>query len=216
MVSIKPGSAATAAALTLLGAPGSSSTNRLRIALAVKGLPYKFEKVDMGTNESRSEEYRQTMNRLGQIPILQVGAIKLRQTVAQLEFLEEVYPQPPLLPEDPIERARVREIVEIVNSFIQPMQNKLTVEKIAEMDSELAEWLPRAVKAHVNPDGGSGHEEDEVAPILWPHWWIIKGFDSIEGLIDDLEWRRHHWHRRFRPKRTRHLRIRHPDWDQRH
>lgn len=47
MVSIKSGSAATAAALTLFGAPGSSTTNRLRIALAVKGAPYAFEKIDM-------------------------------------------------------------------------------------------------------------------------------------------------------------------------
>lgn len=121
------------------------------------------------------------MNKLGQIPILQVNDIKLRQTVAIMEYLEEVYPEPKLLPDDANERARVREVVEIVNSYIQPMQNKLTVEKIAEMDCELAEWLPKAVKAHVD---GTAHGKDEVAPILWPHWWIIKGFESIEGLID--------------------------------
>lgn len=184
MVSIKPGTAA--AALTLIGAPGSSTTNRLRIALAVKGLPYKFVTIDMGSNESRSESYRKTMNSLGQIPILQVGNnnVKLRQSVAILEYLEEAYPEPALLPQDVIQRARVREVVEIVNSFIQPMQNKLTVEKIAEMDPELAEWLPKVVKAHVD---GTNHGQEEVAPILWPHWWILKGFDSIEGLIDDSD-----------------------------
>jgi maleylpyruvate isomerase len=179
MVSIKPGGAA----LTLFGAPGSSTTNRLRIALALKGIDYNFVSINIGDNECRSPEYLKTMNTLGQIPILQVNHdVKLRQSVAILEYLEEAYPSlPPLLPTHPLERARVRQVVEIVNSYIQPMQNKLTVEKIAEMDPALAEWLPQAVKAHVH---GTKHKEPQVAPVLWPHWWIIKGFESIEGLID--------------------------------
>lgn len=124
------------------------------------------------------------MNILGQIHILQISQdVKLRQSVAILEYLEEAYPSlPPLLPTHPLERARVRQVMEIVNSYIQPMQNKLTVEKIAEMDPELAEWSPKAVKAHV--DGTKHDDQQQVAPVLWPHWWIIKGFESIEGLID--------------------------------
>jgi glutathione S-transferase len=62
------------------------------------------------------------------------------------------------------------------------MQNKLTVEMIAKMDKELAEWLPLLVKAHIE-----GHTAtDKPVPLsLWPHFWIHKGFDAIENLIAD-------------------------------
>lgn len=172
-------------ALTLYGYHGSSTTNRIRLALAFKNIPYKFVEVDEGpANEQRSEQWKSTMNSLGQIPVLKVNQdIVLRQSVAVCEYLGDAFPESPsLLPEDPIARARVREVVEIVNSYIQPMQNKLTVEKIAKMDPDLAAWLPIAVKAHI--EGGHEHE---VAPVLWPHEWIMKGLASIEKLIDDGE-----------------------------
>jgi glutathione S-transferase len=126
-----------------------------RITLAVKSIPYMFQKVDLGSDEQRSQEYHDSRNRLEQIPLLQVGEdTLLRQSVAILEYLEEAYPgKPKLLPDDPIDRARVREIVEIVNSYIQPMQNTLTIEKVAEMDDKLAKWLPRAVTAHTTGVG---------------------------------------------------------------
>ena len=180
------------AAITLFGYHGSSTTNRIRIAMAVKGIPYDYVSIDEGAaNVQRSDEWTSTKNKLAQIPVLQVtdssnnNTTLLRQSVAIMEFLEEAYPNTKsLLPKDPIERAKTREIVEIVNSFIQPMQNKLTVEKIAEMEPKLAAWLPLAVKAHI--DGGThAMEEGEETPILWPHEWIIKGFNAIESLIDD-------------------------------
>jgi glutathione S-transferase len=171
--------------LTLFGFHGSSTTNRIRIALAVKKLPYTFHVVDAAANEQRTELYHKTMNALEQVPILKVEGqnVLLRQSVAIMEYLEDAYPETQkLLPDDPLQRARIREVVEIVNSFIQPMQNKLTVEKIAEMDKELAEWLPKVFKLHIE---GGGHDLNEKAPILWPQEWIIKGLESIEGLIDD-------------------------------
>ena len=126
------------------------------------------------------------MNPLAQIPVLKVeddtDSVLLRQTLAVCEYLEEAYPDTPrILPENPVARAKVREVAEIVNSYIQPMQNKLTVEKLAKVDKELAEWLPLAVKHHIE----GGHFDDEVAPVLWPHEFIMKGFSVIEKLIDD-------------------------------
>ena len=183
------------AALTLFGFHGSSTTNRIRIAMAIKGIPYKFQYVDNGAaNEQRSSEWTQTKNKLSQIPVLQVDleydsssetleTVLLRQSVAIMEYLEDAYPETKrLLPEDPIQRAKNREIVEIVNSYIQPMQNKLTVEKIAAMEPTLAAWLPVAIKAHI--DGGIHGSTEEETPILWPHEWIMKGFAAIESLID--------------------------------
>jgi len=172
MVAVK----GAAGALTLFGFPPSSSTNRLRIALAVKGIPYTFHKVDLGSGEQRTHEYHKTRNRLEQVPLLQVGEdTLLRQSVAILEYLEDAYPdKPKLLPDDPIERARVREVVEIVNSYIQPMQNKLTVEKVAEMDKKLAEWLSKA----------GTQDKDEEKTTVWPQWWIMRGLEAIENLVD--------------------------------
>lgn len=105
-------------------------------------------------------------------------------------LLGAAYPNhlPQLLPTDLIQRAKVREIVEIVNSLIQPMQNKLTVQKVAEMDKEFGEWLPNAVKSHLSNDSSGHHhsdKEDNKPPNFWPHQWIHKGFIAIEGLIDD-------------------------------
>ena len=182
MVSVAKGATT---GLTLFGFHGSSTTNRIRIALAVKNIPYTFQVVDLAGNEQRTELYHKNMNALEQIPILKVEGqnVLLRQSVAIMEYLEDAYPETQkLLPDDPVQRARIREVVEIVNSFIQPMQNKYTVEMIAEMDKELADWLPKAFKAHIT---GGGHEPKEKAPILWPQKWIMKGLEAVEGLIDD-------------------------------
>jgi glutathione S-transferase len=174
----------SAGALTLFGFPGSSTTNRLRLALTIKGIPFTFHKVDLGSGEQRTHEYHNTRNRLEQVPLLQLeDGTLLRQSVAILEYLEEAYPgKPKLLPDDPVDRSRVREVVEIVNSYIQPMQNKLTVEKVAELDDHLATWLPKAITAHTK---GGGHDREEDTPTLWPQWWIMRGLEAIESLVDD-------------------------------
>jgi glutathione S-transferase len=74
----------------------------------------------------------------------------LRQSLPILEYLEEAYPDTPKLlpPDDTIQRARIREVAEIVNSLIQPMQKKRTVERVAELNEEFAAWLQKATKAH--------------------------------------------------------------------
>ena len=61
------------------------------------------------------------------------------------------------------------------------MQNKLTFEEIAQLDPVLAEWLPTAVKHHIE---GGGADEAPTAPDLWPHRWIKRGLATIEKLID--------------------------------
>src|SRR5580658_926241 len=106
----------------------SSATWRVRIALEYKGLAYDKECVALrreGGGQHSSEFLK--VNPLGQVPALVVagerGPTTITQSMAILEYLEETHPTPPLLPADPLSRARVRELAEIVNSGIQPLQN---------------------------------------------------------------------------------------------
>lgn len=171
--------------LKLFGFPGSSTANRVRIALAIKKIPYEFVLVDFKGGEHLTAEYAKTKNPINQIPILELDdGTLLRQSLPIIEYLEEAYPSSPsLLPlaQDPVARARVREVAEIFNSFIQPLQNKIVVEKVATLDPEFAKWLPLAVKAHLE---GAKHESDTV-PDFWPQQWICKGFSAVEKLLDN-------------------------------
>ena len=106
----------------------SSSAWRVRLGLHVKGLAFEYRAVDLREGAQFGEAHR-ARNPLGQVPVLAVagedGPVRhLAQSMAILEFLEERFPSPPLLPQDSYGRARVRMIAEIVNSGIQPYQNQ--------------------------------------------------------------------------------------------
>ena len=111
----------------------SSSAYRVRIALAMKGLAYEpaFVHLARAGGEQHSGDFR-SKNPLGQIPVLEVGGehgappVFLSQSLAIIEYLEERFPEPPLLPKEPLARARVRELAELINSGIQPFQNLTT------------------------------------------------------------------------------------------
>src|SRR5437773_12113201 len=100
----------------------SSSSWRVRIALHYKGLAFETVAVDLrrsGGGEHRSAEYR-AVNPLEQVPALEVeehGARHhLTQSIAIIEYLEERFPEPPLLPGDRYARARARQFAEVINS----------------------------------------------------------------------------------------------------
>ncbi|HET9931717.1 MAG TPA: maleylacetoacetate isomerase [Polyangiaceae bacterium] len=106
----------------------SSCAWRVRIALALKGLSFELFPVHLvrdGGEQHRPEFHKQ--NPLEQVPVLEVNLgstlFRLTQSMAILEYLEELYPNPALLPEGAEQRARVRQLSEIVNSGIQPLQN---------------------------------------------------------------------------------------------
>jgi maleylpyruvate isomerase len=113
----------------------SSSTWRVRIGLALKGLPYEYVAINLLEQEQFREEH-QARNPMGQVPVLEVveGARTLRlvQSMAILEWLDERFPEPPLLPPDPDGRARVRALAEHVNAGIQPMQNAIVLRTLRE------------------------------------------------------------------------------------
>ncbi len=100
----------------------SSSSHRVRIALALKGLAYRYEAVNLRTDEQSSETHR-SRSPTGFVPCLVVDGVTYVESVAIVELLDERFPAPPLLPGDGHARARVRALVEMVNSGIQPFQN---------------------------------------------------------------------------------------------
>ncbi len=105
----------------------SSASWRVRIALAWKGLPYTYVPVDL-LGRAQHEPGYVVRNPIAQVPTLELPDGRcLSESMAILEYLEEVHPRPPLLPAEPWTRARTRQLAEIVNAGIQPYQNAPTV-----------------------------------------------------------------------------------------
>jgi maleylpyruvate isomerase len=144
----------------------SSSAWRVRIGLGLKGVPHELRPVNLAKGEQFEDPHR-ARSPLGQVPVLEVEeggrTLRLVQSMAILEWLDERYPDPPLLPPDRDGRARVRALAEHVNSGIQPLQNAIVLrmlrEKLPGWEREWArlhiarglEGLERAVA-----DGGAG------------------------------------------------------------
>src|ERR1700760_257239 len=98
----------------------TSATYRVRVALNLKGLSAREHFVDIDKGEQRSEAFL-TINPLGGLPVLaQPGHPPLTQSLAIVEFLEEMHPRPPLLPSDPHGRARVRGIAAMLAADTHP------------------------------------------------------------------------------------------------
>jgi maleylpyruvate isomerase len=106
----------------------SSSAWRARVGLNLKGIEYELVLVHLlrGGGEQNRPEFSEK-NPMGQVPVLEHdgpnGPFRLTQSMAILEYLDELVPEPPLLPKTPELRARARELAEIVNSGVQPFQN---------------------------------------------------------------------------------------------
>ncbi len=150
--------------MTLYGYWRSTSSYRLRIALALKGLTPEQVPVHLVRNggEHRSETYRR-INPQGRVPslVLDDGRV-LIQSPAIIEYLDEVYPDPPLLPADPVARARVRAVAAIIGCDIHPLHN------VGPLN-------------HLRRDLG----QPEAAVAAWIVRWISEGFAAIEALIGD-------------------------------
>lgn len=123
----------------------SSASWRVRTALHYKGLFFEYVPVDL--TKDGGEQYQpayEDLNPMKQVPTLEVTdqgrRIRLTQSLAIIEYLDDCWPEPGLLPREPAQRARVRALSEIVNSGIQPLQNTRPQRELRSRGVDPAEW----------------------------------------------------------------------------
>ena len=100
----------------------SSASYRVRIALALKGLDYDYKPVHLARNEQFNESYA-AVSAARLVPLLRDGDAVVTQSLAIIEYLDETHPQPPLLPADALQRARVRALALDIACEIHPLNN---------------------------------------------------------------------------------------------
>jgi maleylpyruvate isomerase len=137
--------AAMTGSLRLYAYSRSSMSWAVRMGLAYKDVPFETVAVDIsGNSDERERIGYHAINALGQVPVLEWEHDgKLRrsaQSFAILELLEELHPQPPLLPADRFLRARCRELAGMVQSGTQPLQNNYTLAQLKQRGVDELEW----------------------------------------------------------------------------
>ena len=141
----------------------SSAAFRVRIALNLKGLPYEMVPVHLTRDGGRHRrpEYR-AVNPQMRVPALELSSGDvLTQSLAIIEYLDEIEPEPPLLPADALARAHVRAVAQTVACDIHPLNNSSTLQ-----------YLKNTLK----------HDQAEID--IWYHHWVVEGFNAIEALIE--------------------------------
>lgn len=123
--------------LVLHGYFRSSASYRVRIALNLKGIVHDDVFHHLRHDEQRAAAYL-SLNPQGLVPALEIGGAVLTQSLAICEFLDEVYPDPPILPDDPIERARVRAFAQIIACDIHPVQNLKILRRLRKLGLDQA------------------------------------------------------------------------------
>ncbi|KAB7646603.1 maleylacetoacetate isomerase [Polymorphobacter fuscus] len=142
--------------MTLYSYWRSSAAWRVRLALAWKGLPATTIPIDLRAGEQSAPDYL-ARNPQGLLPLLVDGDTALGQSLAIIEYLDEVHPAPPLLPADALGRARVRAAALIVAADIHPVNNLR---------------IQTYLKA-------LGHDSRAVDG--WARHWIADGFDALDA-----------------------------------
>lgn len=137
----------------------SGASYRVRIALNLKGITYDNAAHDLRKGEQKTADYV-ALNPQGMVPALQDGDLVLTQSPAILEWLEETYPEPTLLPKGANERAIVRAMAALIGCDIHPLNNLRVLKAIR-----------------------SGFNADQAAVDAWAAQWIAPGFDALEALV---------------------------------
>lgn len=148
------------ASMRLFGYYRSSASYRIRIALNLKQLSWEYLTVLLNRGEQKKVAFT-ALNPSGLVPVLDSGDGALSQSVAIAEYLEERYPERPLLPPDAAGRARVREMMAIIGCDVHPLQNLRVLNYLRD---------------HF------GADEDAV--VRWVGRWMAAGFASLETLIE--------------------------------
>ena len=142
--------------MTLYGYFRSSTSYRTRIAMNLKGLDYDYIAINLAQDEQLKNEFL-SLNPQGLVPVLQADDLLLFQSPAILEWLEEVYPENPLLPKDAAGRMQVRALSAMIGCDIHPLNNRRVLQYLR---NELS--------------------VDEAEVIKWCNRWISEGFAALE------------------------------------
>jgi maleylacetoacetate isomerase len=147
--------------MKLYGYYQSSNVYRARVALNLKGIVYEDIIVNVLKGDTRTAEYL-TLNPQAKIPALQDGDVIVTQSLAIIEYLEEKFPNPLLLPDDPVGRGRVRSIsMGIVGDTFPLLPSRIR--------NELAKEL----------------QQDEAGVHRWCHDWVRRGLETLEASLKD-------------------------------
>ena len=144
--------------LTLHGYFRSGTTYRVRLALNWKGVDYAVSPVNLVTGAQHDSAFL-AKNPQGLVPALEVDGRFLTQSPAILEWIEETYPDRPLLPADPVLRARVRAFAAAIGCDIHPIQNLRVMKKVR-----------------------ADFHQDQNGAQAWARHWIETGFSALETL----------------------------------
>jgi maleylacetoacetate isomerase len=145
--------------MKLYSAARSSASFRVRIALNLKGLPYDYAPVDLVHGDQFKASFR-GLNPAELVPVLDHDGAVLTQSLAIIEYLDEKYPQPPLLPHEPLDRAYVRGIALAIACEIHPLNNL------------------RVLRYLVKELGQS-----EQAKNAWYRHWVEQGLAQVEAQL---------------------------------
>ena len=140
----------------------SSAAYRVRIALNLKGLQYDMVPVHLTKDggQQRKPEF-QKVNPQMRVPALELSSGNvLTQSLAIIEYLDDIEPEPPFLPADALERANVRALAQVVACDIHPLNNLITLQ-----------YLKRGLK----------QEQTEID--VWYHHWVTEGFKALEQML---------------------------------
>ncbi|MBN8845100.1 MAG: maleylacetoacetate isomerase [Sphingomonadales bacterium] len=139
----------------------SSASYRVRIALNLKGLDYERVEISLIAGEQRSDAYLE-QNAQGFVPMLVADGETIIQSLAIIDWLDRAYPEPRLIPDDPMPRAVAIAQAQVVASDIHPLNN-LRVLKYLTKDLGL----------------------NEITKDRWIHEWILQGFDALEAMAGE-------------------------------
>ncbi|PSJ38664.1 maleylacetoacetate isomerase [Zobellella taiwanensis] len=139
----------------------SSTSYRVRIALALKGLDYDYKDINIRVGEQKADDYRMLNPSQGVPLLVEDDGTALSQSMAIIDYLDETRPEPRLLPAEPLARARVLELANAIACDMHPVNNL-----------RILGYLKSKI-------GASEEQKND-----WYHHWIAEGFAAVESLLE--------------------------------